>query len=451
MKIKSYIFLFFILFSGLSFGQLVSPTFFDIVINVSEDGNDYSKIGTFYKKQANEEEFVKTRGIHERLINPQKDVVYFIEFKNSEKQIALYFYMPFSQESNNETIVEIPIGQEFKQELGIEMFLVNEIRFDITDLGNGTYFIDYSKDLYLTPNSHEVKPTGEGLSIIYIPSKTLEKCKVSTEFIPKENYSKSINDLARFTVFDCAHGHICCRVNCPCCPEKEQQILFGKQTDTVYIKENKYVLSKSERDSIFNSVYLQEKTQQLLKSYETENNKNIFLAENHFNFLSVLNSNLVHHKKKRNLLIDRIKQDEQSILTKNKNIKTSSDRISPSKFSSSDNKQSVRIEQPYYSKEETLVKFMDKVEIKEYIDFSYSHFLFVKVDYSKEDVIQSIEFPSYSNLYGGQFKLTPTKEIIRKIKNLHITEIDYIPNYVTFSPMHATTEFIDQIVIYYEK
>lgn len=223
------------------------------------------------------------------------------------------------------------------------------------------------------------------------------------------------------------------------------------QTDTIYIRDNKYVLNKFERDSIFNSVYLQEKTQQLLKNYETENDKDIFLTENHFNFLSVLNSNLVHYKKKKNLLVDKIKHDEQTITTKNKNIKTSSDRISPSKFNPLNNKQSVSIEQPYCSKEEILAQFMNKVKIEEYVDFSYSHFLFVEVNYSKEQSIQSIEFPSYSSLYGGQFKFAPTKEIIRKIKKLKITEIDYMPNYVTFSPMHATTEFIDQIVVYYEK
>lgn len=225
----------------------------------------------------------------------------------------------------------------------------------------------------------------------------------------------------------------------------------GNQSDTIFIRENKYILNKSERDSIFNSVYLQEKTQQLLKNYEIENNKDIFLPENHFNFLSVLNSNLVHYKKKRNLLIDRIKHDEQTITTKNRNIRTYSDRISISKPNSSNNKQSVKIEQPYYSKEETLVQFMNKVKVREYVDFSYSHFLFIEVDYSKKEPIQNLEFPSYTSLYGGQFKFTLTKKIIRKIKKLQITEIDYLPNYVTFSPMHATTEFIGQIVIYYEK
>lgn len=224
----------------------------------------------------------------------------------------------------------------------------------------------------------------------------------------------------------------------------------GNQSDTIYIRKNKYVLNKSEKDSIFNSVYLQDKTQQLLKNYEMENDKDIFLAENHFNFLSVLNSNQVHYKKKKNLLIDRIKHDEETILVKNKNIQTYSDRISSSKFNSSNNKQPIRVEQPYYSKEEIFTQFMNKVEVKEYIDFSYSHFLFIEVDYSKKEPIQGVDLSS-SNLYGKQSQFTPTQTIIRKIKKLRISEIDYLPNNITFSPMHATTEFIDQIVIYYEK
>lgn len=227
-------------------------------------------------------------------------------------------------------------------------------------------------------------------------------------------------------------------------------VITGVQSDTIYIRTNKYILNKSEKDSIFNSVYLQEKTQQLLNSYETKNNKDIFLTENHFNFLSILNSNLVHYKKKRNLVIDRIKHDEQTILTKNRNVKTYCDRISPSKFNSPNNKQPIRIEQPYYSKEETLTQFMNKIKIKEYIDFSYSYFLFIEVDYSKKEPIQSVDLSS-SDLYGKQSQFTPTQTIIRKIKKLRISEIDYLPNYVTLSPMHAITELIDLIVIYYEK
>ncbi|MEX0996314.1 MAG: hypothetical protein WDZ45_04640 [Flavobacteriaceae bacterium] len=188
---KNLIFLISILTTNFAFGQLVSPTFFDIIINVTENGNDYNNISEFYKKQANEKEFIKTRGIHERLIEPRIDVIYFIEYKNNDKQIALYFYMPFSQEVENKSVFKMPIGQELKQDFG--MFLINEIRFDLTDLKNGTYFIDYFKDLRLKPNSHEIKPTGEGLSIINIPSETLKKCKISNEFISKENYAKNEN------------------------------------------------------------------------------------------------------------------------------------------------------------------------------------------------------------------------------------------------------------------
>lgn len=166
------------LFTNLTFGQLVSPTFFDICIYISENDKYYDKISKFYNKYNDEDTFSLTKGIHERLTEPRKAVIYFTEYKKNNKQIALYFSMPFKQKDN---------------ELEMEMVLVNDIQFDITDIENGTYFIDYSKDLYSIPASYETKPTGEGLLIINIPSKTLNKCKISNEFIPNENYSESDN------------------------------------------------------------------------------------------------------------------------------------------------------------------------------------------------------------------------------------------------------------------
>lgn len=206
-----------------------------------------------------------------------------------------------------------------------------------------------------------------------------------------------------------------------------------------------HILSKQEKDSIYNSCYLWERTQQLLRDYEKGTNKDIFLAENHFNFLSVLNSNLVHYKKKRNLLIDRIKKDDKNIKTKNKFILTHSDRISASNI----NRQPVSVNQSVDLKEETLNQFMKKVNTKEYIDFSYASFLFVEVDYSKEQPIQNIQ-PTYTKS-GNQYGLLPIKKIIRKINKTHIVAIDYFPNSVAITLGHATTELVGQIVIYYEK
>lgn len=207
-----------------------------------------------------------------------------------------------------------------------------------------------------------------------------------------------------------------------------------------------HILSKQEKDSIYNSCYLWERTQQLLREYEKGTNKNIFLAENHFNFLSVLNSNLVHYKKKRNLLIDRIKNDEKNIKTKNKFILTHSDRISTSNI----NRQPVSIKQSVYLNEETLNQFMKKANTKEYIDFSYASFLFVEVDYSKEQPIQNLQIPSYKKI-ENQYQLPSLNKTIRKLKNTRITEIEYFPNTIAFPLGHATTELISLIIIYYEK
>ncbi len=100
--------------------------------------------------------------------------------------------MPF-QQNNTESGVEIPFKQERDRELGYEMYLVNYILFDITDLKNGTYFIDYAKDLYSIQNSYKKEPTGDGLLIISIPTETLKKCKISNEFISKENFLENEN------------------------------------------------------------------------------------------------------------------------------------------------------------------------------------------------------------------------------------------------------------------
>ena len=207
-----------------------------------------------------------------------------------------------------------------------------------------------------------------------------------------------------------------------------------------------HILSKQEKDSIYNSCYLLERTQQLLREYEKGTNKDIFLAENHFNFLSVLNSNLVHYKKKRNLLIDRIKNDEKNIKTKNKFILTHSDRISTSNI----NRQPVSINQSVDLKDETLNQFMKKVNTKEYIDFSYASFLFVEVDYSKEQPIQNLQIPSYKKI-ENQYQLPSLNKTIRKLKNTRIAEIEYFPNTIAFPLGHATTELIGLIIIYYEK
>lgn len=164
-----------ILFTNLTFGQLVSGYYHDLIIFITENGKDYEKINSFYKMYNDEDTFSLTQGKHERLIEPKKNTTYLIDYKKNNLQIAIYLYIPFEQKDDN---------------LGFEMSLINEITFDITDLDNGTYFINYSKGLYLAPNSYEANRTGEDLLSIWIPPKTLKKCKISDEFIPKENYSK---------------------------------------------------------------------------------------------------------------------------------------------------------------------------------------------------------------------------------------------------------------------
>lgn len=176
---KTLLITFILLFSNVTFGQLVSPNHFDIVLSISENGHDYMETVAFYKKDVESKHFTKTDGIHERLLKPRKDVTYFTEYIKNDTQIAIYFFMPFQQKAS--------------RDLGIEMYFVNQIQFDVKDLATGTYFINYAKDLHFVPNSYKVNPTGEGLLVVSIPSKTLERCKISKKFISSDNYSDNKN------------------------------------------------------------------------------------------------------------------------------------------------------------------------------------------------------------------------------------------------------------------
>jgi len=87
---------------------------------------------------------------------------------------------------------------------------------------------------------------------------------------------------------------------------------FQKTDKFKYI--NEYVIKQTERDSIFNSVFSDDKTQQLLKSYTTENNEDVLLVENQFNLVSILISDLISAETKKSLLINKIKFDQKRTL-----------------------------------------------------------------------------------------------------------------------------------------
>jgi len=94
-------------------------------------------------------------------------------------------------------------------------------------------------------------------------------------------------------------------------------IVFGQ--DTLLVKDfqkkdeyvNEYVIKQNEKDSIFNVVFSDDKTQQLLKSYTSENNEDILLVENQFNLVSILISDLTDFETKKSLLINKIKFDQK--------------------------------------------------------------------------------------------------------------------------------------------
>ena len=79
--------------------------------------------------------------------------------------------MPFNQAENDEKL---------------EMMIIRAVKLDLSGLDNGTYFIDYRKDLLSIQNAYNKKEDAQLLLTIDIPSATISSTKVSDEFISKE-------------------------------------------------------------------------------------------------------------------------------------------------------------------------------------------------------------------------------------------------------------------------
>lgn len=87
------------------------------------------------------------------------------------------------------------------------------------------------------------------------------------------------------------------------------------------IYKNTYVLIKQEKDSIWNAVFSENKTQDLFQNFQTSKDEKIYLVENQINLFAVLNSNSVNSKIKTELLLGKFKYD-QKYSTENEYIQT---------------------------------------------------------------------------------------------------------------------------------
>src|SRR5690606_17071933 len=87
------------------------------------------------------------------------------------------------------------------------------------------------------------------------------------------------------------------------------------------IYKNTYTLNKQEKDSIWNAVFSENKTQDLFKLFQKSKDEKIYLIENQINLFAVLNSNAVNSKTKTELLLGKLEYDQKHT-TENKYLQT---------------------------------------------------------------------------------------------------------------------------------
>lgn len=234
-----------------------------------------------------------------------------------------------------------------------------------------------------------------------------------------QNDSLSFEDKLRLSSRDCAHSHICCLVNCACCPNYGKTILnlknpsdslshiaFGQDslllvkdslvniistlngkypehTSTVPpIYKNNYVLNEQEKDSVLNAVYTSEKTQQLLYRYgalKTMNviqrvkNEEIFSPENHIRLVSILSLATTPSETKKELLIAKIEYDHK---------RTTKDVVHHFCGTSSISRSAEIIE--IHSKEAAITTFIESMNDETWLNFSEMLMVFIPVNKNRK-------------------------------------------------------------------
>lgn len=249
---------------------------------------------------------------------------------------------------------------------------------------------------------------------------------------------------------DCAHSHICCQTDCPCCPNygKIDSFAFGQDSlmvakDSVNIfsvlngkypehktpslppiHKNTYVLDKQEKDSIWNAIFSEDKTQDLLQHFQASKDERIYLIENQINLFAVLNSNSVNSKLKTELLLGKFEYDQKHP-TENKYIQT---------FGTCGLGRPEIIE--ISSKEKAITSYLNNYNNR--IDYdskvnllALEGIMLIEVDYKKEKPVQAVDI-----IKKEQFK-------IKKLRNKSIVGAE-------INTYHPITEK-DLLIIYYEK
>ncbi|RRJ92888.1 hypothetical protein [Flavobacterium macacae] len=276
-----------------------------------------------------------------------------------------------------------------------------------------------------------------------------------------QNDSISFEDKFRLSSRDCAHSHICCQTDCPCCPNYGKTILnlkassdslsnfaFGQDSLVVAkdsfiniistlngkypepkssippIYKNTYVLSKEEKDSIWNAIFSEDKTQDLFQHFQVSKNERIYLIENQINLFAVLNSNSVNSKTKTELLLGKFEYDQKHP-TENKYIQTfgTCGLGRPEIIEISSKEKAVT---DYLNNYNNGIDYDSKVNL-----LALEGIMLLGVDYKKEKYVQAVDI------------IKKEKFRFKKLRNKNIVGAEVN----TYQPITEK----DLIIIYYEK
>lgn len=196
------------------------------------------------------------------------------------------------------------------------------------------------------------------------------------------------------------------------------------QSSVPPIYKNTYVLSKQEKDSIWNAVFSEDKTQDLFQSFQTAKNEKIYLIENQINLFAVLNSNFVNSKTKTELLLGKFKYD-QKYSSQNNYIQTfgTCGLGRPEIIEISSKEKAITDYLNAYNKS---IDYDSKINL-----FALEGIVLVEFDYKQEQPFQAIEI-----IKKQKFKL-------KKLRNKSIVGAEVY----TSQPINQR----DLLYIYYEK
>lgn len=196
------------------------------------------------------------------------------------------------------------------------------------------------------------------------------------------------------------------------------------QSSVPPIYKNTYVLSKQEKDSIWNAVFSENKTQDLFRSFQTSKDEKIYLVENQINLFAVLNSKSVNSKTKTELLLGKFKYD-QKYSSQNNYIQTfgTCGLGRPEIIEISSKEKAITDYLNTYNKS---IDYKSKVNL-----FALEGVMLIEVDYKKEQSVQAIDI-----IKKNKFRL-------KKFRNKSIVGAEV-------NSYHPITEK-DLLIIYYEK